>query len=125
SAPGQAARQAFTDPLQDDPGQDTGDGTFYQPGSGTHPDFVTDEEAAASEEPGPEPLSPAARRLNGLMNLLEINSKRLQELLHAVQNRESGQGTEDLADGSVKVPAITPKIVVMLTLDELEGRART
>ena len=125
SAPGQAARQAFTDPLQDDPGQDTGDGTFYQPGSGTHPDFVTDEEAAASEEPGPEPLSPAAHRLNGLMNLLEINSKRLQELLHAVQNGESGQGTEDLADGSVKVPAITPKIVVMLTLDELEGRART
>ena len=125
SAPGQAAREAFNEPRDDEAGQGTGDGTFYQSSSGTHPDFVTDEEAAAGEEPEPVPLSPAARRLNGLMNLLEINSKRLQELLNTVQNGGSGQGTGNLSEDPIKVPTITPKVVVVLTLDELEGRART
>ncbi|MGH3651648.1 HNH endonuclease signature motif containing protein [Glutamicibacter sp.] len=125
SGAGQAAREAFAEPPGSRPEQDAASGTFYQAGTGRHPDFLTDEEAAASEDPVSAPLSAAARRLNGLMNLLEINTRRLQELLHAARNGGTPTSAVGTDPGTVEVPTITPQIVVMLTLDELEGRART
>lgn len=89
-----------------------------------HPDFVTDEEAASGQEEESIPPSPAARRLNGLMNLIQINAKRLKSLLDATRNgthEPQPPGTNQEID----IPLIKPQIVVMLTLDELEGRAKT
>ncbi|MFD1375899.1 HNH endonuclease signature motif containing protein [Micrococcus antarcticus] len=125
SGSGQAAREAFDQSPGQRTEQDAAPGTSYQADAGGHPDFLTDEEAAASEDPVSPPLSPAARRLNGLMNLLEINTKRLQELLDAARNGGTPKRADGNDAGTVDVPTITPQVVVMLTLDELEGRART
>lgn len=101
---------------------DTGHG--FAGACGDHPDFVTDAEAA-SAEPDAAPIPPAARRLNGLMNLLEINAKRLRALIAATLNQPRPAGAQPQAEPELDIPTIAPQVVVMLTLDELEGRART
>ncbi|MGO3527292.1 HNH endonuclease signature motif containing protein [Glutamicibacter arilaitensis] len=117
SEAGQAAREAS------EANEEHG-GEFDQVG-GAHPDFVTDEEAAASHEPDRAPLSPAARRLNGMMNLMQINARRLRELLEATRNRRSASENSQPEHQEPNIPLIKPQVVVMMSLDELEGRAKT
>lgn len=114
SQAGQAAREAFTD--------DAGQGSSS---SSDHPDFVTDEEAASSEAAEPAPVAPAARRLNALMLLLELNTKRIKRLLDRRQAQAPGSDPPPSEGKEPDMPVIAPQVVVMLTLDELEGRAKT
>ena len=114
SGAGQAAREAFTDEQGD-----------AEKASGDHPDFVTDEEAATAEAPQAPPIAPAARRLNAMMLLLELNAKRLKRLLDATLNRAADPGSSPPDAADLDLPVINPRVVVMLTLAELEGRAET
>lgn len=89
-----------------------------------HPDFVTDEEAAAHTEPDPAPEpSVALRRLNALLGFLRINSQRLRKLVEP-GGQDPLPGTGD-TDGAQGVATVAPQVVVTLTLAELEERAAT
>lgn len=114
SQAGQAAREAFSE----DAGQDASS-------SSGHPDFVTDEEAASSEAAEPAPITPAARRLNALMLLLGANAKSIKRLLDRRQAQAPGSDPPPSEGEDPDLPVIAPQVVVMLTLEELEGRAKT
>lgn len=111
-----ARRETFDGPV----------GSFGQP-IPPHPDFVTDEEAASSTMHDQPVLSVARRRLNALMNHLKLNTKRLQALLAASVGRTPSEVAADqLANAElISVPTLTPRVVVYLSLEELEGRAKT
>ncbi|GAA1414149.1 hypothetical protein AUR04nite_20030 [Glutamicibacter uratoxydans] len=85
-----------------------------------HPDFITDDEAAARWEDADEAApSIAQRRLNALMSFLRINSQRLRTLL---KTQRTGQAPAAEAD-DLLVSTVAPQVVVTLTLAELEERA--
>lgn len=89
-----------------------------------HPDFVTDEEAAAHTEPDPAPEpSVALRRLNALLGFLRINSQRLRKLAGAEGQLPPPEA--QAADAASGVATVAPQVVVTLTLAELEERAAT
>ncbi|WP_313813157.1 HNH endonuclease signature motif containing protein [Glutamicibacter sp.] len=88
-----------------------------------HPDFLSDEEAANEwiDDPGTALPSVAQRRLNALMNFLRINSQRLRHLLKSTVDGASPSPIDD----SLLISTVAPKLVVTLTLAELEERAST
>ncbi|KSU68167.1 HNH endonuclease signature motif containing protein [Arthrobacter sp. NIO-1057] len=114
SGAGQTAREAFVDKNAE-----------AQESTGEHPDFVTDEEAATAESTDSAPISPATRRLNAVMNLLELNAKRLKRLQEAMGKRANSPDSSPPETEDPDLPVIKPQVVVMLTLAELEGRAET
>jgi len=114
SGAGQTASEAFVD-----------ENAETQESAGEHPDFITDEEAATAESTDSAPISPAARRLNAVMNLLELNAKRLKRLQEAMGKRANSPDSSPPETEDLDLPVIKPQVVVMLTLAELEGRAET
>jgi len=126
---GQAAREAFidnnSDPADAANPTNASDASDATDATTEHPDFVTDEEAAASEATDTAPITPAARRLNGLMSLLELNSKLLQRLLDATLHGAQEDAQATAGSQELKVPVIKPQVVVTISLAELEGRADT
>ncbi|MGP9487067.1 HNH endonuclease signature motif containing protein [Glutamicibacter sp. AOP5-A2-7] len=92
-----------------------------------HPDFVSDEQAAASTWNPLVEATVARRRLQGLMNLLTVNSKKLSRLLTARTAQKPSAGTpgEALAPADPEIPVVQPTIMVHLTLAELTGLAKT
>ncbi|PRA12624.1 hypothetical protein CQ010_03460 [Arthrobacter sp. MYb211] len=92
-----------------------------------HPDFVSDEQAAASTWNPLVEATVARRRLQGLMNLLTVNSQKLSRLLTARTAQKPSAGTpgEALAPEDPEIPVVQPTIMVHLTLAELTGLAKT
>ncbi len=116
---GQAAREAKTNVVFGTFGRQESEAPVPE-----HPDFVTDEEAAANTAPDPAPEpSVALRRLNALLDFLRINSQRLRTLLEPNTQAQALQDTQ--TGNGLHVATIAPQVIVTLTLDELEERAAT
>lgn len=114
SGAGQAAREPYKD-----------ESSKNHQATDEHPDFVTDEEAAGAQEPDSAEVSVAGRHLNALMLLLGLNSKRLKRLEEKMTHRTTPDDDSATEAADPDPPVVKPQVVVTLTLEELEGRAKT